>query len=108
MQNYLVFQPKQRCFKKIVNVGNDNCVYYWKYKGLSDETINFIKASNYGITPYLIYYDFNNIRINFDGGCLKQGQAMIRHGGIVAVYIVYEISKNINANSRKLFMFLLN
>ena len=36
MQNYLVFQPIQRYFKRIVNVGNDNYVYYWKSKGLSD------------------------------------------------------------------------
>ena len=49
MQNYSVFQPIQRYFKRIVNVGNDNYVYYWKSKGLSDETINSIKTSDYGI-----------------------------------------------------------
>ena len=72
MQNYSVFQPIQRYFKRIVNVGNDNYVYYWKSKGLSDETINSIKTSDYGITPYLSYYDTNKIRVKFDGGCLKQ------------------------------------
>ena len=55
MQNYLVFQPIQKYFKRIVNVGNDNYVYYWKSKGLSDETINSIKTSDYEITPYLSY-----------------------------------------------------
>ena len=30
-------------------------VYYWKSKGLSDETINSIKTSDYGATPYLSY-----------------------------------------------------
>ena len=35
-QNYLVFQPIQKYFKRIVNVGNDNYVYYWKSKGLPD------------------------------------------------------------------------
>ena len=95
-QNYLVFQPIQRYFKIIANVGNDNYVYYWKTKGSSDETINSIKTSDYGITPYLSYYDTNKIRVKFDGGCLKQDQGTILHGGIVNIYIVYEISKKIN------------
>ena len=55
VQNYLVFKPIQRYFKRIVNVGNDNYVYYWKSKGLSDETINSIKTSDYGIL-YLLWF----------------------------------------------------
>ena len=95
-QNYLIFQPIQRYFKRIVGVGNGNCIYYWKSKGLSDERINSIKTSDYGITPYLSYYDTNKIRVKFDGGCLKQDPGSFFHGGIENVYIVYEISKNIN------------
>ena len=95
-QNYLVFQPIQWYFKRIANVGSDNYVYYWKPKGSSDETINSIKTSDYGITPYLSYYDTNKIRVKFDGGCLKQDQGTLLHGGIVNIYIVYEISKKIN------------
>ena len=49
-----------------LNVGNDNYAYDWKSKRLSDETINSIKTSDYGITPYLSYYDFNKIRVNFN------------------------------------------
>ena len=96
IQNYLVFQPIKRYFKRIVNVGNDNYFYYWKSKGLSDETINSIKTADYGITSYLSYYYFNKIRVKFDGGWLKQDQATILHGRIVNVYIVYETSKDIN------------
>ena len=95
-QNYLVFHPIQRYFKRILNVGYDNYVYYWKSKGLSDETISSIKKSDYGITRYLNCYDFDKIRVKLDEGCLKQDQATILHGGIVNFYIVYEISKNIN------------
>ena len=95
-QNYLVFHPIQRYFKRILNVGNDNYVYYWKSKGLFDETISSIKKSDYGITRYLSCYDFDKIRVKLDEGCLKQDQATILHGGIVNFYIVYEISKNIN------------
>ena len=32
-QNYLVFQPTQRYFKRIAGAGNDNYIYYWKSKG---------------------------------------------------------------------------
>ena len=35
-QDYLVFQPIQRYFKKIVAAGNGNYIYCWKSKGLSD------------------------------------------------------------------------
>ena len=73
-------------------------VYYWKSKGLSDETINSIKTSDYEITSHLSYYNTNKIRVKFDGGCLKQNQGTFLHGGIVNVYIVYEISKNFNIN----------
>ena len=95
-QNYLVFQPVQTYFKGIAGVGNDNYDYYWKYKGLPDEKINSIKISDYVITPYLCHYDTNKIRVKFDGGCLKQDQETLLHGGIANVDIVYEISKNIN------------
>ena len=30
-----------------------------------------------------IYDDTNKIRVKFNGGCLKQDQAMLLHGGIV-------------------------
>ena len=96
MQSYLVFQPIKRYFKMIAGVGNDRYISYWKSKGLCDERINSIKTSDYGITPYLSYYDTNKIRVKFDGGCLKQDQGTLLHGGIVNIYIVYEISKKIN------------
>ena len=67
--------------------------------GLSDERINSIKTSDYGITPYLSYYDTNKIRVKFDGGCLKQDQGTLLHGGIVNIYIVYEITDNFNVSS---------
>ena len=54
-QNYLVFQPMYRYFKKIAGVGSGNYIYIWKSKGLSDERINSITASNYSITPELSF-----------------------------------------------------
>ena len=96
IKNYLVFQPIQRYFKVIAGVGNGRHFYYWKSKELSDERTNSIITSDYGITPYFSYYDINKIRVVCDGGCLKQDQGTLLHGGIVNVYIVYEIRKNIN------------
>ena len=63
---------------------------------MSDERNNSIKTSDYGIAPKLSYYDTNTIRLKFDGGCLKQDPGSLFHGGIANVYIVYEMSKNIN------------
>ena len=33
-QNYLVFQPMYRYFKRVVGVGASNYIYFWKSKGL--------------------------------------------------------------------------
>ena len=99
MQNYLVFQSIQRYSKKTACLGNGNYIYYWKSKGLSDERISSLKTSDYGITPYLSYYDTNKIRVKSDGGYLKQDQGTLFHGGIVNIYIIYEITDNFNISS---------
>ena len=64
-QNYLVFQPMCRYFKRIAGVFSGNCIYFWKSKGLSDERINSITASDYSITPELSYYG-SKIRVKFN------------------------------------------
>ena len=94
-QNYLVFQPIYRYFKIIAGVGNGSYIYYWQSKGLSDERINSITASNYSVTPFLDYYG-TKTRVEFSGSCLKQDKVTFNHGKIVNIYIVYEISKSIN------------
>ena len=96
IQNYLVFQPIQRYFENISGVSNGNYIYYWKSKGLSEERINSVKTSDYGISPNLSSYYTNIIRVRHDGGCLKQD---LLHGGIVNIYIAYEITDNFNVSS---------
>ena len=98
-QNHLVFQLIERYFKRTVGVSNGNYIYYWKFKGLPSERTNSIKISDYGITPYLSYYDTNKIRVKFNGGCLKQDQGTLVHGRIVNIYIVYEITDTFNVSS---------
>ena len=97
-QNYLVFQPMYRYFKIIAGVGNGSYIYYWQSKGLSDERINSITASNYSVTPFLDYYG-TKTRVEFSGSCLKQDKVTFNHGKIVNIYIVYEISKSINISN---------
>ena len=69
-QNYLVFQLRYRYFKIIAGVGNGRYIYYWQSKGLSDERINSITASNYSVTPFLDYYG-TKTRVEFSESCLK-------------------------------------
>ena len=87
-QNYLVFQRMHRYFKMIV--GDGSYIYSWKSKGLPGKKINSIKTSNHGITPNLSYYGTRT------RSCLKQDKVTFNHAKIVNIYIVYEISKNIN------------
>ena len=97
-QNYLVYQPMYRYFKRVAGVASGNYIYFWKSKVLSDERINSITASNYSITPELIHYG-TKTRVKFNGTCLKQHKAMYSLGTLVNIYILYEISKNYNISS---------
>ena len=83
-QNYLVFQPMHRYFKRIAIVDN---IDFWKSECLPDEGLNSITASSHKITPKLSFYG-NKIRVKFNGSCLKQGKVTYGHGKIVNVYIV--------------------
>ena len=87
-QNYLVFQPMYRYFKRIAGVDNGSHIYYWQSKGLSDERINSITTSNYSITPFLDFYG-TKTRVEFSGSCLKEGSVTFNHKKVVNIYIVY-------------------
>ena len=79
-------------FKKITSVGNGQYIYYWKSKGLSDERINSVTASDYIITPELNYFG-KKVRVKFNGSYLKQDKIGYTHRTIINIYIVYEITK---------------
>ena len=66
---------------------------------MHDEKISSVKTSDYGLTSDLDYYNTNKITVKFNGGCLKQDRTTLLHGGIVNVYIVYEITNNFNVSS---------
>ena len=94
-QNYLVFQPIYRYFEIIACVDNDNNIYYWQSKGLSDERISSVTVSNCIVNPDLSYYG-TKIRVGFYEGCLKQGKVTFDHGKVVNICIVYEIVRIVN------------
>ena len=71
-------------FKKIADVGSGNYIYFWKSKGLSDEKLNSITASNYKITPELGFYG-TKTEVEFNGRCLKQDKVTYNHGKIVTI-----------------------
>ena len=87
-----------RYFKNISGVGSANYIYFWKSKGLSEERLDSITASNYKITPELSFYG-TKLRVEFNGSCLKQDKITLNHGTIVNIYIAFEISKNYNIGS---------
>ena len=68
-----------RHFKRVVGVGSGDYSYFWKSKGLSDERINSVTASNYSITPELSYYG-SKLRVKFNGSSLKQDKITYTHG----------------------------
>ena len=45
-----------RYVKRVAGAGTSNYIYFWKSKGLFDERINSITASNYSVTPEISYY----------------------------------------------------
>ena len=55
-QNYKVFQPIYKYFRRIIGTGSGSYIYFWKSIGLSDERLNANTASNSKITPELSYY----------------------------------------------------
>ena len=85
-QNYLVFQPIYRYFRRIIGAGSGNCIYIWKSIGLSDERLNSNTAFTYKITSESSYYGIKT-RVEFNGSCLKQDKVTYNHEKIVNIYI---------------------
>ena len=83
-QNYLVFQPIQRYFKKIGNTGH---ISAWKSNGLSDERIKSFDTCDNSLAPGIGYVG-NKIRTKFLGSCLKQDKIIFTLTKTVNILIV--------------------
>ena len=75
MQNYLVYQPIYRYFKRVTGVGSGNYVNFWKSNGLSDENITPPATTDYSFTPKFSYLH-TKMRVEFNGSCLKKDKIM--------------------------------
>ena len=87
-QAYLIFQPVYRYFKTVTNT---NYISSQKSKELSAKSIKPPATSDNSLNPIINYYDYN-IRLKFNGSCLKQSKITYTHKKIVSIYIVYELS----------------
>ena len=92
-QNYLLFQIVYRYFKTVS--GN---ILSWQSKGLSDENSKPSTISNKVLNPLVVYVG-TQIRVKFNGHCLKQEKVAFNQVKIVNIYIVYEIESSVNINS---------
>ena len=72
-QNYLVFQLMYIHFKRIADVCSGNYIYYWKFKGLSDENITGPTAPSNFLNCPLEYLSTKPI-IRISGSYLKQNE----------------------------------
>ena len=91
-QNYIIFQPMYRYFKRLSEVGTGNYIYFWKSKGFSDENITAHTASDYRLNLQVSYLG-TKTRLEFKASCLKQDKITYSHGKIINIYIVYELDK---------------
>ena len=57
-QNYLVFWPMYRYFKRVAGFGRGNYIYFWKSKGLCDENIAAPTTSDYNLNPKLSWWKY--------------------------------------------------
>ena len=55
-----------RYFKRIAGVDSGDYIYFWKSKGLSDERLDSITASNHKITPEFRFYG-TKTKVEFNG-----------------------------------------
>ena len=94
-QNYFVFQPIFRYFRRI---DNTDYVLEWKSKELSDESIKYPSVPNNDLDNSLNYLG-STIKAKFNRNCLKQGKITFNNGKTVNIYIVYEINKNCNISN---------
>ena len=93
-QNYL-FQAIYRYFNRVTGAGSGNYIYSWKSKGFFDENILAPTTNDYKLNPELSFFG-SKTKVEFNGSCLKQDKITYSHGKVVNIYIVYEISRNVN------------
>ena len=107
VQNYLVFQPLNKCFKVIISA-NTKYISSWQLKGLSDKTSKPPTTSDNSFNPKVSYYG-SKTRLEFRGSCLKQDISTINQIKHIlrenllqlTVYLGVSITKNADIDKNK-------
>ena len=80
IQNYYVFQPMYKYFKRVIDSTNNAfCVNYWQSKGLSDEKISAPGTSSSSNQAPILEYGGVGIRLKSKGDSLKQNKVTYNH-----------------------------
>ena len=98
-QNYLVFQPMYKYFKRLQLLVVVIIYTFGNLKVCLMKCLILLPpASNQKITPELSFYG-TETRVEFNGSCLKEDKVTYNHRKIVNIYIVYGVSQNYNISS---------
>ena len=68
----------------------------WKSKGLSGEFIKPLITSNNKILSPRLSYVGAKTRVEFNGNYLKQDKVTFNYGTVASMFIVYELTPNLN------------
>ena len=91
-ENYLVFKPINKYFKKIANTKS---ILSWKSKGLSDDVIKSPAINNDIVAPILEYIN-KKMFLKFNGSCLIKQDKSLFNKKIVNIYIDYDLDSDSN------------
>ena len=87
IQDYLVFQPINRCFKKVNKTNN---ISSWKSKGLFTDALKSPTINN-----KLEYID-EKIFVKVDGSCLAEQNGLVFNKNSLNIYIFQDLDSNLN------------
>ena len=71
--------------------GNTSKISDWISKGLSNDSIESLGASDNSLAPAINDLD-TKMQVKFDGRCLKRDRLTFMHNEVVDNYIVYDIN----------------
>ena len=91
-ENYLLFKPMNKYFKKIAN---NESILSWKSKGLFGDVIKSPTTDNNSLAPKLECIN-KKMLVKFNGSCLIKQNKSTFNKKIVNIYIVYDLDSNSN------------
>ena len=88
-QLFIIIQPIHTTITKFS--GRLDTVSQLESKGLSDENIMPLYATNRNLSLKLVWYN-SRIKLKYKGSCLKQNKGTFSPENVVTLFIVYELN----------------